>query len=116
MTSPAPLGPQDALAALATAWRSLASYPPGHPTRTRGLEAAHRRLLAFMAGSGPLNLGVEKEGLVYGQLRLRAPNVAGLARALHRRGAALIHFEEGVRPGELEALLGRLGDNREGGG
>lgn len=115
MTSPAPPSPQDALSALATAWRSLASYPPGHPTRTQGLEGAHRRLLAFMAQSGPLNLGVEKEGLVYGQLKLRAPNVAGLAKALHRRGAALIHFEEAVRPGELEALLGRLGDNRESG-
>ncbi len=106
--------PQDALAALVTAWRSLSSYPPGHPARAQALEAAHRKLHAFTAGAGALRLGVEKEGLVWGETRLRSPNVSGLARALHARGVALIVFEEAVAPAALEALLARLGGRREG--
>jgi hypothetical protein len=95
----------EVLPALTTAWRNLSVYPEGHPARAASLETAHRRLTALLSASGPLSLGVAREGFVCGETRLTTPTVRALAEALQRRGAAVLRFEEGLELRELEAFL-----------
>jgi hypothetical protein len=95
----------EVLPALTTAWRNLSVYPEGHPARAASLETAHRRLTALLSMSGPLSLGVAREGFVCGDKHLTTPPARALGEALQRRGAAVLRFEEGVELRELEAFL-----------
>ena len=54
------------LSSLVTAWRNLASYPPGHPARAAALATAHGRLRAHLARSSPLLLGITRDALLSG--------------------------------------------------
>ncbi len=98
------------MSSLVTAWRNLAAYPSGHPARTSALAAAHARLVALLAAATPLVLGISRDGLTSGNKKLEFAHVRAFARALYRRNGALLRFDEGVEPRELEGLLTLLGD------
>lgn len=100
----------EVVSSLVTAWRTLAAYPRGHPARTAGLAAAHSRLRAFLAVSGPLVLGIARDALLSGGKRLEAAHLRAFARALYRRNGGLLRIEEDVDQGELESFLALLGD------
>ncbi len=100
----------EVVSSLVTAWRNLAAYPSGHPARTSALTTAHARLTAFLAAATPLVLGISREGLTSGNKKLEFAHVRAFARALYRRNGALLRFDEGVEPRELEGLLALLGD------
>ena len=98
------------LSSLVTAWRNLASYPPGHPARASALATAHARLGAHLAHSSPLVLGITRDALVSGEKKVEATHVRAFARALYRRNGGVLRIEEDVEPRELEAFLALLGD------
>ncbi|MGH7416974.1 MAG: hypothetical protein ACREKB_04270, partial [Candidatus Rokuibacteriota bacterium] len=98
------------MSSLVTAWRNLAAYPSGHPARTSALTTAHARLVALLAAATPLVLGISRDGLTSGNKKLEFAHVRAFARALYRRNGALLRFDEGVEPRELEVLLTLLGD------
>jgi len=98
------------VSSLVTAWRNLAAYPAGHPARSSALATAHGRICGYLAVASPLTLGIGGEGLVSGGKKIEAGQVRAFARALYRRNGALLRFEEGVEPRELESFLALLGD------
>ncbi len=100
----------EVVSSLVTAWRNLAAYPSGHPARTSALATAQARLGALLAASSPLVLGISRDGLTSGNKKLEFAHVRAFARALYRRNGALLRFDEGVEPRELEGLLALLGD------
>jgi HEAT repeat protein len=100
----------EVVSSLVTAWRNLAAYPSGHPARTSALTTAHARLVALLAAATPLVLGISRDGLTSGNKKLEFAHVRAFARALYRRNGALLRFDEGVEPRELEGLLALLGD------
>jgi hypothetical protein len=100
----------EVVSSLVTAWRNLAAYPSGHPARTSALATAHARLAALLAAATPLVLGISREGLTSGNKKLEFAHVRAFARTLYRRNGALLRFDEGVEPRELEGLLTLLGD------
>ena len=100
----------EVVSSLVTAWRNLAAYPSGHPARTSALTTAHARLGALLAAATPLVLGISRDGLTSGSKKLEFAHVRAFARALYRRNGALLRFDEGVEPRELEGLLTLLGD------
>jgi hypothetical protein len=97
-----------------TAWRNLSAYPDGHPARAAGLRNAHARLCALLRASGGLELGVTREGLLHAETSFAAPHARALAQALHVRNVAVLRFEEGVDPTEVETLLRLLGPVKPG--
>jgi hypothetical protein len=98
------------LSSLVTAWRNLASYPPGHPARASALATAHDRLHAHLAQSSPLVLGITRDALLSGDKRVEAAHVRAFARALYRRNGGVLRIDEEVEPRELEAFLALLSD------
>ena len=98
------------MSSLVTAWRNLASYPPGHPARASALATAHGRLRASLAATSPLVFAIARDSLTSGGKKVDAAHVRAFARALYRRNGGLLRFEEGVEPRELEAFLGLLGE------
>ena len=100
----------EVVSSLVTAWRNLAAYPSGHPARASALTTAHARLAGLLAAATPLVLGISREGLTSGNKKLEFAHVRAFARALYRRNGALLRFDEGVEPRELEGLLALLGD------
>jgi HEAT repeat protein len=100
----------EVVSSLVTAWRNLAAYPSGHPARTSALTTAHARLVALLAAATPLILGISRDGLASGNKKLEFAHVRAFARVLYRRNGALLRFDEGVEPRELEGLLTLIGD------
>lgn len=100
----------EVVSSLVTAWRNLAAYPASHPARAGALTTAHARIHAYLAVVSPLTLGIGREGLVSSGKKLEAAQVRAFARALYRRNGALLRFEDGLEPRELESFLGLLGD------
>ena len=98
------------MSSLVTAWRNLASYPPGHPARASALAAAHGRLRASLAAASPLVFAIARDSLTSGGKKVDAGQVRAFARALYRRNGGLLRFEEDVEPRELEAFLTLLGE------
>lgn len=93
---------------LVVAWWSLAAYPSGHPALTGALENAHRQLTALLAREERLVIGVTRNGLAVGETRLRTLHAQKLARALYERQVAVVRFEHGIEPWELERLVSLL--------
>jgi HEAT repeats len=102
------------MSSLVTAWRNLASYPPGHPARASALATAHGRLRASLAAASPLVLAIARDSLTSGGKKVDAAHVRAFARALYRRNGGLLRFEAGVEPRELEAFLALLGETGPG--
>jgi len=100
----------EVVAALVTAWRNLAAYPPGHPARASALATAHARVRASLAVMSPLVLGISRDGLVSAGKKIETPQVRAFARALYRRNGGLLRIEEDVQSAELERFLALLGD------
>jgi hypothetical protein len=98
------------MSSLVTAWRNLASYPPGHPARAAALATAHGRLRASLAAASPLVFAIARDSLTSGGKKIDAGQVRAFARALYRRNGGLLRFEEDVEPRELEAFLTLLGE------
>jgi len=98
------------MSSLVTAWRNLASYPPGHPARASALATAHGRLRASLAATNPLVFAIARDSLTSGGKKVDAAHVRAFARALYRRNGGLLRFEEDVEPRELEAFLALLGE------
>src|SRR4029077_4681405 len=98
------------MSSLVTAWRNLASYPPGHPARASALATAHGRLRASLAAASPLVFAIARDSLTSGGKKVDAGQVRAFARALYRRNGGLLRFEEDVEPRELEAFLTLLGE------
>jgi hypothetical protein len=98
------------MSSLVTAWRNLASYPPGHPARASALATAHARLRASLAATNPLVFAIARDSLTSGGKKVDAAHVRAFARALYRRNGGLLRFEEDVEPRELEAFLALLGE------
>ncbi len=90
---------------LVVAWWSLAAYPSGHPALTGAVENAHRQLTALLALEERLVIGVTRNGLAVGETRLRTLHAQKLARALYERQVAVVRFEHGLEPWELERLV-----------
>ena len=52
------------------AWKSLSTYPPGHPFLASSVKDALRRLDELSASVGALSLGISRKGLLFEDLRL----------------------------------------------
>ena len=99
----------EVVSSLVTAWRNLAAYPAGHPSRTSALSTAYGRLTGYLtATAAPLVFGISHDGLSSGDRKLDAAHVRTFARALYRRNGGLLRIEEDVDPRDLEGFLGLL--------
>jgi HEAT repeat protein len=90
---------------LVLAWQKLALYQEGHPARERAVERAHAVLVRLIAPTGNLALGVSRDALIGPEEKLSSAPASRLAAALYQREVALIRFQEGIEPEELEHLL-----------
>lgn len=93
---------------LTLARQKLSLYQEGHPSRKDAVGRAHAELRGLVARTGALAVGISPTSLLGPEEKLDSPAAGKLAAALHRRGVAMVRFDEGVEPGELEALLERL--------
>jgi HEAT repeat protein len=91
--------------ALAIAWKNMGAYPSGHPALVASLALAHRRLQDLLTASGAVTFGIARDGLVASHEKLTSPHARDLAQALYLREVALLRFEPGLAPEELDALL-----------
>jgi hypothetical protein len=90
---------------LVLAWQKLALYQEGHPVRKRAVDRAHAVLVRLIAPTGNLALGVSRDALIGPEEKLSSVPASRLAAALYQREVALIRFQEGIEPEELEHLL-----------
>jgi len=99
----------EVVSSLVTAWRNLAAYPVGHPSRTTALTTACGRLKGYLsATAAPLVLGISHDALSLGDRKLDAAHVRTFARALYRRNGGLLRFDEDVDQADLERFLSLL--------
>jgi HEAT repeat protein len=95
----------DFVRALALSWKSLASYPPGHPALVSSLDLVHRRLADLRGPAGDVSLGIATDGLIYGDTKIDSTAAQKLAQALYSRGVAVIRFASETQPADLETFL-----------
>jgi hypothetical protein len=93
---------------LAIAWRSLSSYPRGHPAAIGGLAKACSTLARLLAETGPIELTATRDALFWSDRRFQSTNAVQLARLLRRRRAAGVAFDPAATPEELEVFLRAL--------
>ncbi len=96
---------RDVFRDLAVAGRSVASYPPGHPSAGTSLAQAHASVTALLALIGPVELGAARDALLWEDRRFTSPPAAHLAKLLRRRRAAGLLLDPGVTAAELETFL-----------
>jgi hypothetical protein len=96
---------QEFLRETAIAWRTLSSYPRGHPAQAEALGKVHATLTSLLAETGPIDIGAARDALLWTDRRFTSPQAAQLARLLRRRRAARLLLEPGLAPGELETFL-----------
>src|SRR5262245_1002802 len=104
---PASVGPsfERFLHELVMAWKKLASYPQGHPLRAGAVETAHRELRLLLDLGKPVDIGVSKEGLSWGEERVQTVGSRQIAEALYLSNIAVLRFTAELREAELEAFL-----------
>jgi len=95
----------DFVRALALSWKSLASYPSGHPALVSALDLVHRRLADLRGPAGEVSLGVATDGLIYGDTKIDSTAAQKLAQALYSRGVAVLRFASETQPADLETFL-----------
>jgi hypothetical protein len=85
-------------------------YPQGHPSLNVARAAVARRLDALLRERGSLALGVARHQLIIEGLATdsRNPLLQALAQHLHRHGVGAVKFVDGVRIGEIDAMLAVL--------
>jgi len=91
--------------ALALSWKALAVYPTGHPALIRALDLVDRRLGELRGPAGEVSLGVGKDGLIYGDLKIDSAAARKFGEALFSRGVAIIHFSRETSARDVEQLL-----------
>lgn len=91
--------------ALAMSWKALAVYPTGHPALLRALDLVDRRLGELRGPAGEVSLGVGKDGLIYGDLKIDSAAARKFGEALFSRGVAIIRFSGETSAGDVEQLL-----------
>jgi hypothetical protein len=95
---------------LSIALHKHAMYPQGHPSLNVARAAVVRRLDTLLRERGSLALGVARNQLIIEGLAIdsRNPLLLALAQHLHRHGVGAVKFEDGVRVGEIDAMLAVL--------
>jgi hypothetical protein len=85
-------------------------YPQGHPSLNVARAAVARRLDSLLRERGSLALGVARNQLIIEGLATdsRNPLLLALAHHLHRHGVGAVKFVDGVRVGEIDAMLAVL--------
>jgi hypothetical protein len=85
-------------------------YPQGHPSLNVARAAVARRLDSLLRERGSLALGVARNQLIIEGLATdsRNPLLLALAQHLHRHGVGAVKFVDGVRVGEIDAMLALL--------
>ena len=91
--------------ALALGWKNLAAYPPGHPALGQSLELVHRRLDDLRGPGGDVVLGIESDGLLYGEDRIDSASAQKFAQALYARGVAVLRFTTDASARDIETFL-----------
>ncbi len=86
-------------------WKKLAAYPPGHPLRAGAVAAAHGELRALLDLGKPVDLGVSRDGLSWGEQRLQSVGSRQIAEALYQSNIAVLRFSSEILETELEAFL-----------
>jgi HEAT repeat protein len=95
--------------ALALSWKTLAAYPTGHPALIRALDLVDRRLGELRGPAGDVTLGVSKDGLIYGDLKIDSMAARKFGEALFSRGVAIIHFSSDTNAHDIEQFLRLMG-------
>ncbi len=91
--------------ALALGWKSLATYPPGHPTLVSSLELVNRRLADLRGPAGDVSFGIAADGLIYGDVKIDSAAASKFAQALYTRGVAVLRFASDTNARDVEAFL-----------
>lgn len=95
----------EAIRALAVACRARAAYPAAHPNVTQAVGVAQSRIGEMLTAHGSVGIGVARGHLRVGIWTLDTPQARALAQALYLRQVAVLQFERGVLPDELQALV-----------
>lgn len=90
------------------AWKKLSTYPPGHPQREGAVASAYRELRGLLDLGKPVEIGVAKDGLSWGEQRSDSAGSRQLATLLYHGNIAVLRFTSGLNEAELEAFLGVL--------
>jgi hypothetical protein len=90
---------------LVIAWRNSAAYPQSHPALTASFQRVHRKLTDLTLSTGPLIVGVNRNGLLLGEERLESIQARTLAQALGEHRVAAVRIEHGVEPADLQGLF-----------
>ena len=93
---------------LARAWQRLSMYQEGHPARHEVAVRMHAILVGLVAPTGAVALGVTKDSIIGAGERVSSTSATRLAEALYTRHVAVVRFEEGIGPDQLETFLGLL--------
>lgn len=91
--------------ALALGWKNLAAYPPGHPALSSSLQLVHRRLNELRGPAGEVVLGIENDGLLYGNEKIESTTAQKFAQALFMRGVAVLRFAPETQAHDIETFL-----------
>jgi hypothetical protein len=98
----------DTVQALVVAWRIQLAYPIRHPAVIRRLEDACVRVTELLTSTGPLSIGITRQGLRFHGIRLSTRHAIALSGVLYRRQAAVLRIEPGISVEELESFFGLL--------
>ena len=109
MSTTAAIQVTEFIQALALSWKTLAVYPAGHPALVRALDLVDRRLSELRGPAGEVSLGVGKDGLIYGDLKIDSVPARKFGEALFSRGVAIIRFSSDTSVRDVEQLLRLLG-------
>ena len=91
--------------ALALGWKNLAAYPAGHPALVSSLDLVHRRLNDLRGPAGEVVLGIENDGLLYGNDKIDSVSAQKFAQALYTRGVAVLRFAPETEARDIEMFL-----------
>jgi len=105
----------DFVRAISVASKTLSAYPPGHPALTQAFNLVKTRLRECTALLGKVELGVTREGLLYGEDKLDFPQAKKLAESLYLRDVAILSVGEGTTADDMVEFLRLLAsDPRQG--
>lgn len=105
----------DFVRAVSVASKTLSAYPPGHPALTQAFNLVKTRLKECTALLGKIELGVTRDGLLYGEEKLDFPQAQKLAESLYLRDVGILSIDEGTTAEDMSEFLRLLAsDPRQG--
>lgn len=95
----------DFVRAVSVASKTLSAYPPGHPALTQAFNLVKTRLRECTAVLGKVELGVTRDGLLYGEQKLDFDQARKLAESLYLRDVAILSVGEATTHEEMTEFL-----------